>query len=152
MKIALASDHAGYDLKAAVSRYLDERKTPFQDFGSGPGETVDYSDLAEAAVRSVLAGASDRAILFCGTGIGMAMVANKFPGIRAAVCWNNATAELARRHNDSNCLSLGGRVLSAEEGVSIVRVWLDTPFDGGRHRRRLDKIAALEARLCGGRS
>ena len=100
MNIALASDHAGYDLKAAVARYLGEQKIPFLDFGSGPGETADYPDPAEAAVRSVLAGASDRAILFCGTGIGMAMVANKFPGIRAAVCWNLETAELVRRHND----------------------------------------------------
>jgi len=151
MKIALASDHAGYDLKTAVIGLLEGRGIPYEDFGSGPGESVDYVDKAEAAVRSVLAGAADRAILICGTGIGMAMVANKFRGIRATVCWNAFTADMARRHNDSNCLTLGGRVLSAEEGRAIVGVWLETVFEGGRHRRRLDKLAALEERLCGRR-
>jgi ribose 5-phosphate isomerase B len=151
MKIAVASDHAGYDLKAAVVRFLSARGVPVRDFGCGPGVTVDYVDFAESATRAVVEGACDRAILVCGTGIGMAVVANKFPGIRAAVCWNPKTAEVARGHNDSNCLALGGRVLTEEEALVIVRIWLETPFEGGRHQRRLDKLAAVEAKACEGR-
>jgi len=151
MKIAVASDHAGYDLKTALLGFLEERGIPHEDFGASPGETVDYVDQAETAIRAVLNGGCDRAILVCGTGIGMAMAANKFPGIRATVCWNAFTADMARRHNDSNCLTLGGRVLTAAEGAAVARVWLETPFEGGRHRRRLDKLAALEARACGRR-
>ncbi|MCX6558886.1 MAG: ribose 5-phosphate isomerase B [Candidatus Aminicenantes bacterium] len=152
MKIALASDHAGYDLKDAVAKYLTARGIDFTDFGSRAGESVDYVDLAEAAVSSVVAGGHDRAILVCGTGMGMSVVANKFPGIRATVCWNAYTAEMSRRHNDSNCLTLGGRVLTPEEGRTIVGIWLDTAFEGGRHQRRLDKIRAVEERRCGGRA
>lgn len=146
MNIALASDHAGVDLKDAVARFLAGRGISVTDFGSRPGEIVDYVDTAEQAVLSVLAGAHERAVLVCGTGMGMAVVANKFPGIRATVCWNEFTAEVSRRHNDSNCLTLGGRVLSVELGLRIVDIWLSTAFDGGRHARRLDKIKALEAR------
>lgn len=149
MKIALASDHAGYDLKEAIARFLAERGVVFTDFGSRAGESVDYVDLAEAAAASVAAGGHDRAILVCGTGMGMSIVANKLPGLRATLCWNAYTAEMSRRHNDSNCLTLGGRVLSVEEGLAIVRIWLETPFEGGRHQRRLDKIRAVEERRCG---
>jgi ribose 5-phosphate isomerase B len=148
MKIAVASDHAGFDLKAAVVRYLEERHIPCNDFGCGPGEKADYVDFAEKAVRAVLRGACDRAILVCGTGIGMSMAANKFRGIRATPCWTPYTADRARRHNDSNCLTMGGRVLTEAEGLAIVGIWLETPFEGGRHRRRLDKLAALEVRAC----
>lgn len=149
MKIALASDHAGYDLKEAIGRYLSDRGVAFTDFGSRAGESVDYVDLAEAAAASVVAGGHDRAILVCGTGMGMSIVANKLPGLRATLCWNGYTAEMSRRHNDSNCLTMGGRVLSVEEGLAIVRIWLETPFEGGRHQRRLDKIRAVEERRCG---
>jgi ribose 5-phosphate isomerase B len=152
MKLAVASDHAGYDLKAAIIRDLADRGIPYEDFGCGLGEKVDYVDFAEAAVRSVLAGACDRAILICGTGIGMSVVANKFRGIRATLCWNPDRAALARKHNDSNCLTMGGRVLTAAEGLAIVRVWLETPFEGGRHEKRLDKLAALEDRVCRSRT
>jgi ribose 5-phosphate isomerase B len=152
MKIALASDHAGYDLKAAIGPFLAGRGIDFTDFGSRAGEAVDYVDLGEAAAASVVAGGHDRAILVCGTGMGMSIVANKLPGIRATVCWNAYTAEMSRRHNDSNCLALGGRVLTLDEGLAIVRIWLDTPFEGGRHQRRLDKIRAVEERRCGGRT
>ena len=146
MTIALASDHAGYDLKTAVAGDLAARGIPFVDFGCGPGEKVDYVDYAARAVEAVLSGACDRAVLVCGTGIGMALVANKFKGIRATPCWSDYTANVARSHNDSNCLALGGRVLAAEEGVRFVRIWLETAFEGGRHAVRIDKVRGLESR------
>jgi ribose 5-phosphate isomerase B len=152
MRIALASDHAGFELKEAVARFLADRGVPFTDFGSRAGETVDYVDLAEAAASAVAAGKADRAILVCGTGMGMSVAANKIPGLRATVCWNSVTAEMSRRHNDSNCLTLGGRVLPVEEALAIVGIWLRTPFEEGRHRCRLDKIRALEERYCGAAS
>ena len=146
MKIALASDHAGFDLKDGIARGLAERGIPFSDFGSKAGEKADYVDTAEQAVLSVLSGAHDRAILVCGTGMGMSIIANKFRGIRATLCWNEYTAEMSRLHNDSNCLTMGGRVLSLELGLRIVDIWLTTAFEGGRHLRRLDKIRAVEER------
>jgi ribose 5-phosphate isomerase B len=148
MRLALASDHAAFELKTTVSQYLARRGFEFQDFGSNTGEAVDYADTGGRAVESVVRGECDRAILFCGTGLGMAIVANKFRGIRATPCWSEYTAEVSRSHNNSNCLCLGGRVLTAEEAVRIVEVWLRTAFEGGRHQRRLDKIAALEERNC----
>jgi ribose 5-phosphate isomerase B len=144
MRIALASDHAAYDLKTGIARYLTVRAVPFDDLGCGPGESVDYPEYAAKAAERVLSGACDRAILCCGTGIGMAVAANKFKGIRATPCWSVFTAEVSRKHNDSNCLSLGGRTLGLDETLEIVRVWLETPFEGGRHARRVDEIKALE--------
>jgi ribose 5-phosphate isomerase B len=144
MTIALASDHAGYDLKAGVAEYLKSRGLEFVDFGCGPGEKVDYVDYGAKAARAVAAGECDRAILVCGTGIGMAIVANKFKGLRAAPCWIEYAAEVSRSHNDSNCLTLGGRTHTLELALRIVRIWLETPFEGGRHARRVDKIRALE--------
>ena len=146
MKIALASDHAGYDLKAGLALHLSARGVAFEDLGCGPGETVDYPEFAARAAARVEAGACDRAILCCGTGIGMAVAANKFKGLRATPCWSVRTAEVSRRHNDSNCLTLGGRVLDLAEGTAILDIWLDTPFDGGRHVRRLDQIKGFEER------
>jgi ribose 5-phosphate isomerase B len=145
MKIALASDHAGYDLKAGVAAHLRARGVPFVDFGCGPGETVDYVDYAATAARAVVAGACDRAILVCGTGLGMAIVANKFKGLRAAPCSDAFTAEVSRSHNDANCLTLGGRTQTLEQAVAVVDVWLATAFEGGRHARRVQKIRDLEA-------
>jgi ribose 5-phosphate isomerase B len=144
MKLALASDHAGFELKSAIAGYLERRGIAFEDFGCGPGESVDYVDYAVPAAECVAAGACDQAILFCGTGIGMAIVANKIKGIRAAVCWDRFTATVSRRHNDANCLALGGRVLTPEQAVAIVEAWLEATFEGGRHERRVGKIAALE--------
>jgi ribose 5-phosphate isomerase B len=146
MKIALASDHAGFDLKDGIARFLAERGIPFADFGSRAGEKADYVDTADQAVSSVLSGVHERAVLVCGTGMGMSIIANKFRGIRATLCWNEYTAEMSRRHNDSNCLTLGGRVLTLELGLKIVDIWLTTEFEGGRHARRLDKIRAVEER------
>jgi ribose 5-phosphate isomerase B len=149
MKIALGSDHAGYELKEVVAGYLSSVRVEFVDFGSRAGESADYVDYAAAACRAVLKGECDRAILFCGTGIGMSMAANKFPGILATVCWNRGTADVSRRHNNSNCLCLGGRVLDNAAALEIVRIWLETPFEGGRHVRRLAKIADIEKEFRG---
>lgn len=146
MKIATASDHAGYDLKKGILSYLAERKIDFEDFGCGPDERVDYVDYAEKAVQSVCSGRHDRAILICGTGLGMAMVANKFKGIRATPCCDEYSAEMSRSHNDSNCLTMGGRILPLDEALEIVRVWLETGFEGGRHQERIDKILKVEER------
>lgn len=144
MKVALASDHAGYELKTGIAAYLRERGVDFEDFGCGPGESVDYVDYGARAARAVQAGVCDRAILLCGTGIGMAVVANKFKGLRATPCWSEYTAEVSRSHNDSNCLTLGGRTLSPELARAVVRTWLETPFEGGRHARRVRKVLDLE--------
>lgn len=149
MKIALASDHAGFELKTGITAFLTEKGVAFLDFGCGPGESVDYVDYGARAAESVVQGECDKAILFCGTGIGMAVVANKFRGIRATPCWNLFTAEASRSHNDSNCLTLGGRTLSLAEAVPIVDVWLKTRFEGGRHARRVSKISDVERQNFG---
>jgi ribose 5-phosphate isomerase B len=144
MKIALASDHAGYELKKAVADDLAARRIDHIDLGCGPGEKVDYVDFAAKAARAMASGECDRAVLVCGTGIGMAVAANKFKGVRATPAWNDFSAEMTRLHNDSNCLTLGGRVLTAEEGLRFLGIWLETPFEGGRHAARIDKIREIE--------
>lgn len=144
MRLAIASDHAGYDLKKGIMEFLRHKGIDFVDFGCGPGEVVDYVDYGVRAVESVIKGECDGAILFCGTGLGMAIVANKFPCIRATPCWDEFTARVSRSHNNSNCLTLGGRVLDLEKAKQIVEIWLSTNFEGGRHARRLNKISALE--------
>jgi len=144
MKIALASDHAGFDLKKGVLNFLDQNGIECKDFGCGPDERVDYVDYGEKAIQSVLAGECDRAILFCGTGLGMAIVANKHKGIRATPCWDEYVTEVCRSHNDSNCLTLGGRVIPLDEALHYVGIWLETGYEGGRHQERLDKIAKIE--------
>jgi len=144
MRIILASDHAGYELKSALADFLACRGHDLVDAGCGPGESVDYVDFGAKAAASLARGERERAILVCGTGMGMAVVANKFKGVRATPCWSAFTAEMSRKHNDANCLTLGGRVLGLEEAKAIVTVWLETPFEGGRHLRRIDKIRRLE--------
>lgn len=144
MKIALASDHAGYSLKKGVMDYLKQQGIEHQDFGCGPGEQVDYVDVGRLAVEQVCSGEYDKAILCCGTGAGMAIVANKFRGIRATPCWDEYTAEMSRKHNNANCLTLGGRVLPLEEALRVVETWLETEYEGGRHQRRLGKISEIE--------
>ncbi len=144
MKIALASDHAGYALKTGVADYLRGRGLPFEDLGCDSGEAVDYVDYGARGARAVLSGACDRAILICGTGLGMAIVANKFKGIRATPCWNEYTAEMSRKHNDANCLTMGGRTHTLEQALAIVRVWLATDFEDGRHGRRVRMVRDLE--------
>jgi len=144
VRIAIASDHAGYELKMEIIKYLSERGIEHKDFGCGPGEKVDYVDFGEKAIKAVCSAEFERAILVCGTGLGMAVVANKFKGIRATPCWDEYSAEVSRSHNDSNCLTLGGRILPLDEARSIVRIWLETQFEGDRHQRRIDKISAIE--------
>ncbi|MBN2205988.1 MAG: ribose 5-phosphate isomerase B [Candidatus Aminicenantes bacterium] len=146
MRIILASDHAGYGLKTEIASFLSGRGFDVVDAGCGPGESVDYVDYAAKAAAALVRGDRDRdrAILFCGTGMGMALAANKFKGVRATPCWTVFTAEMSRKHNDANCLTLGGRVLTPAEAEAIVAVWLETSFEGGRHLRRVDKIRRLE--------
>jgi ribose 5-phosphate isomerase B len=145
MRVALASDHAGYELKTGVADYLRGRGIGFEDYGCGPGESVDYVDYGARAAQGVIEGACDRAILVCGTGLGMGIVANKFKGIRATPCPTEYAAEMSRKHNDSNCLTLGGRTHSLELALRLVRIWLETEFEGGRHERRVQKIRDIES-------
>ena len=144
MRIALGADHAGVALKEDVKRQLDERGVGYTDFGTSSTAPVDYPDFAATVAREVASGAYDRGILFCGSGIGMAIAANKVPGIRSASVVDEESARLSREHNDVNVLSLGARITPADEARRIVNIFLDTPFEGGRHQRRVDKIARLE--------
>ena len=143
--VALAADHGGYELKEAIRKHLDEIGVAYKDFGSYTGEACDYPDMAEAACRAVVAGECDKALLFCGTGVGISMSANKVRGIRACCCSDAFSAEYTRRHNDANALCMGGRVVGPGLGVYLVDLFLNTPFEGGRHQRRIDKMMALEA-------
>ena len=143
-QIALAADHGGFELKEAVKQLLDDRAIPYHDFGTNSDESCDYPDYAGPAARSVSEGNSERGIFCCGSAAGMVIVANKFPGVRAVACHNEWAARMSRLHNNANVLALGGRVLSLEEAKRIVTIWLKTEFEGGRHARRLDKIADIE--------
>ena len=144
--VALAADHGGYELKEAIRKHLDEIGIAYKDFGSYTGEACDYPDMAEAACRAVVAGECDKALLFCGTGVGISMSANKIRGIRACCCSDAFSAEYTRRHNDANALCMGGRVVGPGLGVYLVDLFLNTPFEGARHQRRIDKMMALEAK------
>lgn len=145
MRIALGADHAGVALKDQVKQRLDELGIGYTDFGTTSTDSVDYPDFAVRVAHEVASGAYDRGILVCGTGIGMAIAANKVAGIRAAPVVDESSARLSRAHNDVNVLALGARVTSPEVADRIITLFLETPFDGGRHQRRLDKIAALDA-------
>ncbi len=145
--IALGSDHGGLQLKEAVKGLLRERQIPFEDCGTENGDSVDYPDFGEKVARKVAAGAVEKGILFCGTGIGMSIVANKFPHVRAALVTDEFMARMAKEHNNANILVLGGRVLSEDEARKMVATWLDATFEGGRHQGRLDKIAVLEQEI-----
>jgi ribose 5-phosphate isomerase B len=144
MRLALGADHAGVGLKRDVKRFLDELRIDYVDFGTNGEDSVDYPDFAELVADGVARGAFDRGILICGTGIGMAIAANKVRGVRAAPVTDLESARLAREHNDANVLALGARILPRERALELVRAFLDTPFAGGRHARRIRKITALE--------
>jgi ribose 5-phosphate isomerase B len=144
MRIALGADHAGVVLKEQLKARLDERGILYTDFGTTGTDSVDYPDFATVVARQVASGAFDRGVLVCGTGIGMAIAANKVPGIRAAPVVDEQSAALSREHNDANVLALGARVTSTELAVRLLDLFLDTPFSGGRHQRRLDKLTALD--------
>lgn len=145
MRIALGADHAGVTLKDDLARWLTERGVAFTDFGTHGGASVDYPDFAAAVARAVASGAYDRGLLVCGSGIGMAIAANKVPGIRAAGVTEAESARLSRSHNDANILALGARLTAPALAREIVTTFLDTPFEGGRHQRRVDKLSALDA-------
>lgn len=148
--IAIGSDHAGRDLKEQVKALLEGLGFEPVDYGTDDDCSVDYPDYGEKVSQAVSQGQFQRGILICGTGLGMSIVANKFPGIRATLCHDEYTARMSREHNDSNILVLGGRVLQKETALKIVKVWLETPFEGGRHERRLQKITNIEQRIING--
>jgi ribose 5-phosphate isomerase B len=140
MRIAIASDHAGYRYKLMLVEFLRGEGHEILDFGTNSEEMVDYPDFVRPAANAVAIGNCERAIVLGGSGNGEAIVANRVPGVRCAVCWNVETARLARAHNDSNAISLGQRMLSPEDARMIVQTWLETPFEEGRHRRRIQNI------------
>lgn len=144
MRVVIGSDHAGFDLKEIIKALLERLGVPYEDVGAASSASSDYPDFADAAARAILAGRADRGILVCGTGIGMSIAANKIPGIRAALAWNEATARLGRAHNDANILTLGGRTTPPGGVEVIVRTFLSTGYEGGRHDGRLAKITRLE--------
>ncbi len=140
-KIALAADHAGFRIKEIVADYLIKKGYEIKDFGCFSEESIDYPDFAHPAVAAVEAGRFDIGISVCGSGNGINMVANKYPGIRSALCWNEEISRLARAHNDANVCAMPGRFISEAEAILIVKTFLNTPFDGGRHKKRIDKIS-----------
>jgi len=147
MKIAVGCDHAGVSLKKEIIPLLEEMGIEWEDYGTKDEASCDYPDFGEKVAEAVSIGRVDRGILICGTGIGMSIVANKFPGVRAALCSEEYSAKMSRLHNDANVLVLPGRVIEGETARKIVKVWFETDFEGGRHQRRLDKIKAIEERL-----
>lgn len=140
MKIALGTDHAGFRLKEKVKALLDSLGHEVRDFGTFSEEPVDYPEFVRPAAESVPRGECERAIVFGGSGNGEAMAANKVPGVRCALCWTEEVARLSRQHNDANVLSLGERVIPEETALAVVRVWLTTDFEGGRHARRIAQL------------
>lgn len=148
MRIAMASDHAGFKLKEELKMMVRELGHDVRDFGTHSEDTVDYPDFVVLAADAVSRGECDRAIVLGGSGNGEAIVANKVPGIRCALCHDVTTAQLARAHNDANVLAIGQRIVGAGVARDVVREWLSTAFEGGRHVRRLEKLAAIEARYA----
>ena len=144
MRIALGADHAGIHLKAEIRKLLEERGIAYTDFGTETTESVDYPDFAERVAHAVASGQFNFGLLFCGSGIGMAIAANKVAGIRAAPVVDETSARLSREHNDANVLALGERLTPPDVARRLVNTFLDTPFGGGRHQRRVDKISALD--------
>ena len=147
MTIAIGCDHAGIELKKEILSLLQELHLQCVDYGTDGPESVDYPDFGEKVSEAVSAGKIEKGILICGTGIGMSIVANKFPGVRASLCNELFTAKMSRLHNDANILVLGGRIVGKDLAREIVKTWVRTPFEGERHRRRLDKISLIEGRL-----
>jgi len=144
MKIALGADHAGFELKETIRQHLANRGFELDDRGTNSQDSVDYPDFARIVGQQVASGKADRGILVCGAGIGMSIAANKVSGIRAANAHTEVEAQLSREHNNANVLALGGRLLEPELALRIVDRWLSASFTGGRHQRRVDKIAELE--------
>jgi len=146
-KIIIGADHAGCSLKEAAKPYLTERNLVITDVGTHSDEPVDYPDFGARVAEKVASGEFKRGILVCGSGVGMTIVANKYPGVRAVLCLDEETARLSRMHNDTNILVLAGRRTDPETAKTIIGTWLRTAFEGGRHQRRLDKITDTETKL-----
>lgn len=147
MRIALANDHGGLDLRDVVKDVLVKAGCEIKDFGTETKDSVDYPDLAMKALKALKENLCDRVILICGTGIGMSICANRIGGVRATLCHDAFTARMSREHNNSNCLVIGGRTTGPAIAQQIVEIWLETPFEGGRHQARLDKIETAVADL-----
>lgn len=143
-QIVIGSDHAAYQLKEKIRQYLIEKGMDINDVGTYSENSVDYVEFGIKVSTMVSTGKYERGILLCGTGLGMSMVANKFPHVRAALCNDLFSAIMSRRHNDSNILAMGGRVIGEELARQIVKTWLETPFDGGRHQLRIKKFDRIE--------
>ncbi len=151
-KILIGADHAGFALKEAVKQYLSETSWEVSDAGTHADTPVDYPDFGSAVAGMVSSGQWGRGILICGSGVGMAIVANKFPGVRAALCLDEEMASLSRQHNDTNILVLAGRRTDEKQALAILNTWLTTPFAGGRHQRRIDKIRDWEQQIGQGKN
>ncbi|MFM8578035.1 MAG: ribose 5-phosphate isomerase B [Planctomycetaceae bacterium] len=149
MRIAVGSDHRGVEARLRVVALLERLGHQVTDCGIAGSEPVDYPDIAADVACRVASGSADRGVLLCCTGVGMAIAANKVPGIRAATCHDVVTAEMCRRHNDLNVLCLSAELIGSDLQDKMIRTWLSTAFEGGRHARRVDKIAALERTSCG---
>lgn len=148
MTIAIGCDHAGIELKKEILSLLNELQIRYIDFGTDTSASVDYPDFGEKVSDAISSGKIEKGILICGTGIGMSIVANKFPGVRASLCNDLFTAKMSRLHNDANILVMGGRIIGKDLAKEIVRTWVSTPFEGDRHCRRLEKIQKIEEKLA----
>ncbi len=144
MKLSIAADHRGFQVKERIKAFLAELGHEATDFGTNSAEPCDYSDCAYPAAKAVAEGRTERGILFCGTGIGMSLTANKVRGIRAALCHDEVTVDMARRHNNANILCLPADLLGDKQIMQIIRIFLEAPFDGGRHLRRIEKLVQIE--------
>jgi ribose 5-phosphate isomerase B len=150
MKLAIGADHGGWELKEEIVKFIKPIKNiELADYGTMSRDSVDYPDFGEKVAEAVAAGTVDRGILICGTGIGMSIVANRFPRVRAALCHDHFTARMGRLHNDANVLVMGERVIGRGVALDIVKVWLETEFEGSRHQKRLDKISVIEKSIKG---
>ena len=146
--IALGCDHGGFAIKEAIKKYLEENGIEYNDFGTYSEESVDYPIYAKKVADAVASGECEKGVLCCGTGIGISIAANKVKGIRAAVVTNEFCAEMTRRHNDANIIAMGGRVISEEQAVKFTKIFLETPFDGDRHIKRVQMITDIENENC----
>jgi len=142
-KIIIGSDHGGYELKEFIKSELDKKDIPFEDIGTNSSESVDYPNYGAKVAQAVANGEYKRGILICGTGIGISITANRFKGVRAALCCSVEMARLSREHNNANILALGGRTTVPEDAAAILETWLTTPFEGGRHERRVGLMDEL---------
>ena len=146
-KIAIASDHGGFELKESIITFLLKKGWEVDNLGAPSTDSVDYPDYGIKVAKAIIDKKIVRGILICGTGVGMSIVVNRFPGIRGTLCSDVYTAKMCREHNDSNILIMGGRVIEVSLAIEILETWLNTEFEGGRHQRRLDKIKNIDARL-----